>query len=248
MHANPDIQVSPMLTARIAGALWLIVIVASIASVIGTQPLDWRADPAALTASAVRAASTIRLGFAVRFFGKICYLAVSVILYELLKPVNRTMALFSAFCGVAGLLSGISSFNDFTALSLLEEAQRVAQPLADRLHASAVTIIATHSLEAGREDVFFGFQIGALGFLIARSRYIPRAIGVVLLLGGAGFLIISFTEFLSPTIGARLSPLVLPIVLLGEGALTIWLLVKGVNVDEWRAAVARSPEIDWAAR
>ena len=237
-----------MLAARTAGALWLIVIVASIASVIGTQPLDWRADPASLTASAVHAASSIRFGFAVRFFGKICYLAVSVILYELLKPVNRTVALFSAFCGIAGLLSGISSFNDFTALSLLEESQRVAQPLADKLHATAVTIIATHFLEPGREDVFFGFQIGALGWLIARSRLIPRAIGLVLLLGGASFLITSFAGFLSPTIGARLAPLVLPIAVLGEGALTLWLLIRGVNVDEWQAAVARSPKIDWAAR
>ena len=227
--SQPATDIPPLTAARIAGALWLIVIVASIASVIGTHPLDWRADPAALTASAIQTASSIRLGYATRFFGKICYLAVSVILYELLKPVNRTVALFSAVCGVAGLLSGISSFNDFTALSLLEESRRVAQPLADKLQATAVTIIATHSLEPGREDVFFGFQIGALGFLIARSRLIPRAIGLLLLLGCAAFLVTSFTDFLAPTLGARLAPIVLPIALLGEGSLALWLLFRGVK-------------------
>ena len=237
-----------MLAARIAGALWLIVIVASIASVIGTRPLDWRAEPGALAAAAEHAAAPIRLGFAVRFFGKICYLAVSIILYELLKPVNRTVALFSAFCGLAGLLSGISSFNDFTALPLLEESRRAAQPLADQLQASAKTLIATHSLASGNEDVFFGFQIAAVGFLITRSRFIPRAIGVLLLLGGGGFLITSFTDFLSPALGTRLAPLILPIAILGEGSLTLWLLVKGVNVGQWRAAVARSATTDWAAR
>ena len=247
MHEDPT-EASPILAARVAGALWLIVIVASIASVIGTHPLDWRADPASLSAAAAQSASSIRIGFAVRFFGKICYLAVSVILYEILKRVNRTVALFSAFCGLAGLLTGITSFNDFTALSLLEESRRVAQPLAEQLQATAKTIIATHSLEPGREDVFFGFQIGALGFLIARSRFIPRAIGMVLLLGGAGFLITSFTSFVSPAIGDRLSPLILPVAIIGEGALTLWLLAKGVNVEQWRAAVDGSAESDWAAR
>ena len=241
-------EASPILAARIAGALWLIVIVASIASVIGTHPLDWRADPASLAAAATQAAASIRIGFAVRFSGKICYLAVSVILYEILKPVNRTFALFSAFCGLAGLLTGITSFNDLTALSLLEESRRVAQPLADQLQATAKTIIATHSLEPGREDVFFGFQIAALGFLITRSSLLPRAIGVLLLLGGAGFLITSFTAFVSPGLGDRLAPLVLPIAIIGEGALTLWLLVRGVNVDQWRATVNRSAKSDRAAR
>lgn len=247
---SPDTanEPSPLLAARIAGALWLVVIVASIASVIGTRPLDWHADPGALVASATDAAYRIRLGFAVRFFGKVCYLGVTVILYQILKPLNRTLALFSAFCGLAGLLSGINSFNDFTGLSLLEESRRVAEPIASQLQASARTIISTHSLGSGGEDVFFGFQIAALGLLITRSRFIPRAIGVLLLLGGASFLITSFTNFLAPELGARVGPLMLPIVLLGEGSLTLWLLVKGVNVDQWRAAVARSAATDWAAR
>ena len=248
MHPNTVTEPSPLLAARIAGALWLIVIVASIASVVGTRPLDWRADPAALVADAINTASTIRLGFAVRFLGKICYVGVTILLYEILKPVNRSVALFGAFCGLAGLLSGINSFNDFTALSLLEESRRAAEPLASQLQASARTIIATHSLGSGGEDVFFGFQIGALGFLIMRSRLIPRTIGVLLLAGAAGFLITSLTNFLSPDLGARLGPLVLPLALLGEGSLTLWLLVKGVNVEQWRAAVAQSAAIDWAAR
>ncbi|HJP61124.1 MAG TPA: DUF4386 domain-containing protein [Gemmatimonadaceae bacterium] len=239
---------SPLLAARIAGALWLIVIVASIASVAGMHPLDWRADPAALVSTATSGASTIRLGFAVRFLGKVCYVGVTILLYQILKPVNRSVALFSAFCGLAGLLSGINAFNDFTALSLLEESRQAAEPLASQLQASARTIMATHSLGSGGEDVFFGFQIAALGVLITRSRLIPRAIGAVLLLGGAGFLIVSFTNFLSPALGDRLGPLVLPIAILGEGSLTLWLLLKGVNVEQWRAAVAQSSAIDWAAQ
>jgi len=244
--AHTPNETSPLVTARIAGALWLIVIVASVAT-IGTRPLDWHAEPGALVGAATGAATGIRSTYAIHFFGKICYVGVTILLYELLKPVNRSVALFSAFCGLAGLLSGISSFNDFTALSLLEESRRVAGPLANQLQATAKTIIMTHSLGSGGEDVFFGCQIAGLGYLMMRSRFMPRLIGVALLLGGAGFLIVSFTTFLSPALGARLTPLILPIAVLGEGAATLWLLVKGVDVEEWRATAARHAAIDRVA-
>lgn len=246
MQPDTATEASPLLTARTAGALWLIVIVASVAT-IGTRPLDWRADPGALVAAATGAASAIRFTFALHFLGKVCYIGVTILLYELLKPVNRSVALFSAFCGLAGLLSGTSPFNDFTGLSLLEESQRVAGPLASQLQSAGKMIIMTHSLGSGGEDVFFGAQIAALGFLLIRSLFIPRVIGALLLLGGAGFLIVSFTSFLSPPLGARLAPLILPIAVLGEGSATLWLLVKGVNVEQWRAAVARRAAIDRAA-
>jgi hypothetical protein len=64
---------------------------------------------------------------------------------------------------------------------------------------------------------------------------IPRILGVLLLLGGASYVINSFTNFLSPAIGAHLAPFIVPVAILGEGALTLWLLVKGVNVSRWDA-------------
>jgi hypothetical protein len=246
MRPDTTTEASPLFAARIAGALWLIVIVASVAT-IGTRPLDWRADPDTLVAAATSAAEAIRLTFAVHFFGKICYIGVTILLYELLKPVNKSVALFGAFCGLAGLLSGTSSFNDFTGLSLLEESQRVAGSLANQLQTTAKMVVTTHALGSGGEDVFFGCQIAAIGYLIVRSHFIPRTIGVLLLLGGAGFLITSFTSFLSPPLGARLAPLILPIAVVGEGAATLWLLVKGVDVDEWRATAARRAAMDRVA-
>ena len=93
-------------------------------------------------------------------------------------------------------------------------------------------------------DVYFYRRVG---YLIARSHFLPRAIGVLLLLGGAAFLITSFTNFLSPQLGDRLAPPLLPIVLLGEASLALWLLLRGVNVEQWRSAVARRATINPAA-
>ena len=163
----------PRGTARLAGILWLVVIAASLLSVATQSGLP-------------------RLANAANQFSGVCYLGVTVLLYQLFKPVDSTISLFSAFCGLAGVASG--------------EGFLVAM-------------------------VFFGAQIISIGYLITRSTLVPRILGVLLLLGGASYLINSFTNFLSPAIGAHLAPFIIPVAILGEGALTLWLLVKGVNVS-----------------
>ena len=248
MPPDTSTEPSPLFAARMAGALWLIVILASIAGVIGGTSLDLHGDPGTLAASALAFASKIRLTFVLFFFGKICYLGVTVLLYELLKPVNKSVALFGAFCGLAGLLSGgAGHINLLTALSLLEESRRATEPVASQLQGAAKILLGTAPRFSG-EDVYFGCQIASVGYLIARSHFIPRAIGVLLLLGGSCFLVTSFTSFVSPVLGDRLAPLLLPIVLLGEASLALWLLLRGVNVEQWRSTIARRSTIDPAAR
>jgi hypothetical protein len=239
---------SPLFRARMAGALWLTVILVSIAALIGGISLDVHGDAGTMAANALASASTIRLAFVLFFFGKICYLGGTVLLYELLKPVNKSVALFGAFCGLAGLLSGgAGHYNLLTALSLLEDARRATEPVAGQLESTAKILLGT-APRFGGEDVWFGLQILSVGYLIARSYFIPRPIGVLLVLGGLSFLVTSFTNFVSPALGDRLAPLLLPIVLLGEGALALWLLFGGVNVEQWRLAIARPSAINPAAR
>jgi len=248
MPSDTSPEPSPLFDARMAGALWLIVILVSIGAVLGGASLDMRGDPGTLTANVLASASKIRLTFLLFFLGKICYLGVTVLLYQLLKPVNKSVALFGAFCGLAGLLRGGGGhFNVLTALSLLEESRRAVAPVAGQLADSAKLLLATVPGFSG-EDVYFGVQILSVGYLITRSRFVPRAIGALLVLGGAGFLITSVTNFVSPALGDRLAPVLLPIVLLGEGSLALWLLVKGVDVERWRSTTARSSTINPAAR
>jgi len=245
MPLDTSTEPSPLFGARMAGALWLIVILASIVAVVGGASLDLRGDPATLAANALASAPRIRLAFVMLFFGKICYLGGTVLLYELLKPVNKSVALFGAFCGLAGLLSGAHGLNQLTALSLLEESRRATEPVASQLQ-GAVKIFLAPGFSG--EDVFFGCQIVSVGYLIASSHFVPRAIGVLLVLAGLCFLVTSFTNFVSPVLGDRLAPLLLPIVLLGEASLALWLLLRGVNVEQWRSTVARRTTINPTAR
>ena len=247
MPSDTSTEPSPLFAARMAGALWLIVILASAVAVIGEASLDLHGDPEALAANVLASASKIRLIFVALFFGKICYIGVTVLLYELLKPVNKSVALFGAFCGLAGLLTGAGgSINLLSALTLLEEARRATEPVASQLRGVVKILLGADGFSG--EDFFFGCQILSAGFLIVRSHFIPRAIGVLLVLGGLSFLTTSVTTLMSPTLGARVAPLILPIVALGEGSLALWLLVRGVNVEKWRSTTTRPSTINPAAR
>ena len=168
--------------ARVAGTLWLAVILVSVIGIAvqSTQP---------------------RIAFAALEFGAVCYIGVTVLLYALFKPVDATLALFAAACGVIGLASG----GDTSPTSPPSESGFLLGM------------------------VFFGFQILTIGFLITRSTLIPRVLGILLMLGGASYIVNSFTNFVAPDIGRHLMPFVVPIAILGEGALTVWLLVKGVR-------------------
>ena len=247
MPSDTSTEPSPLVGARMAGALWLIVILASIVAVIAEASLDLHGDPGTLAANVLASASKIRFIFVALFFGKICYIGVTVLLYELLKPVNKSVALFGAFCGLAGLLTGAGgSINLLTALTLLEEARRATEPVASQLRGVVKILLGADGFSG--EDFFFGCQILSVGYLIVRSYFVPRAIGALLVLGGLSFLTTSFTTLMSPTLGARVAPLILPIVALGEGSLALWLLVRGVNVEQWRSTVARRATINPAAR
>jgi len=77
--------------------------------------------------------------------------------------------------------------------------------------------------------VFFGLQCLSVGYLIVGSALLPRILGVLLALGGLSYLTASFTTFLSPALGARLAPYILPAGFVGEGSLAVWLIVKGAR-------------------
>ncbi|HMH26366.1 MAG TPA: DUF4386 domain-containing protein [Gemmatimonadaceae bacterium] len=220
---------SPQTTARLAGALWLIVIAVSIASLFAAPSVNINGSPAETAASILAAETPYRLAFALLFVGSLCYLGVTALLYELLRPVNRSVALFGAFAGLAGLTIGAASaVNELGALDLLKQASTAAPAAASQLQT-----IAQFALRDGPEFkvgmVFFGLQIASVGYLILRSGLVPRIIGGVLVAGGLSYIITSFATFVAPAVGARLSPMVIPIAILGEGSLTLWLLFKGVS-------------------
>lgn len=225
---------SPETTARLAGFLWLVVILVSVAS-IAAPSVNVHGTIAETAASVLASEGPYRLAFAELLFGGVCYLGVTALLYQLLKPVDPSVAFFGALASLAGITVGAASgVHTLSALALLHDASNAAPDAASQLQAIAQAALREDPAEFKIGMVYFGCHVASIGYLILRSTFLPRIIGAVLVAGGASYFIVSFTTFISPTLGARLTPFVIPIALLGEGSFTLWLLIKGVNAEKWR--------------
>ena len=227
------VQPSPLVTARMAGALWLAVIIVSALAVAGPS-IVIPGDAAATVHNILTFEFAYRIGIVETFIGGALYVGVTVLLYTLLKPVSRNLALFAAACGLIGVAVGaaltVSDLGVVAALKFAESAPAQAAPM----QAVAQSAIMTFGLGFKVGMVYFGLQCATVGYLIARSGFMPRAVGVLLGIGGSFYVISSLTYLVSPALGTLLSPVVIPVAFLGEGSTTLWLLFKGVNVEKWR--------------
>lgn len=226
---------SPSLTARIAGALWLTVIVTGLSAFMIRSPLILRGDAAATAANILASESLYRVAFVFDLIAGICYLGVTVLLYRLLRGVSRSVSLLAAFFGLAGVVIGsVTALNDLATLSVLGGEQYSNIFTTSQLQATAQMYLRVSGLGFTLAMVFFGLQVFSIGTLIIRCIFLPRILGVLLAMGGLSYIISSFATFMAPAFGARLTPFIVPIALLGEGSLTLWLLLKGVNVERWK--------------
>ncbi len=228
--------VSPGLKARIAGSLWLIVIVAGSFALMTTSSLIVRNEAAATANNILASELLFRVSVVADIVAGLCYVGVTVLLYGLLKPVSRSFSLLAAFFGLGGFAIGGPAFlSRLAALVLLEGDQYLSVFTTSQLQAMALTSLQLHVYGFHISLMLFGPQCIILGYLIVRSTFLPRILGVLLAIGGVGYIVSSFGIILSPSVGVLLSRFVLPAGLVGEGSLTLWLLLKGVNNSRWAA-------------
>lgn len=174
---------SPLVKARMAGVFWLMTALA------GTVALMSRARG---------------LGMAANTVAIVCYVVATLLVYQLLKPVSRSLSLAAALASIAGCANGV--FVMFLG----------APPQVARL-----------------STLGFGIHCFLVGCLILGSSFLPRAVGALMTLAGLGWLTLGSAMLLAPALGRTLSPYLMGLGILGEVSLTLWLLVMGVNVQRW---------------
>ncbi len=232
---------SPQLYARSCGVLYLYILVAgSFAEIFVRSKLIVSKDAATTAANIMTRESLFRLGFSGELLHLACDVAVAMLLYALLRPVDRNIALLAAFMRLAcDLILAAASLSHFAALRLLGGSDYLNTFQPDQLHSLALLAMDLHGDSYAISLVFFGFACFSLGYLVFRSGYLPRAVGALLAVAGACYLISSFAHFLHPTTGAVLfnAGILLPC-FVAELTLTLWLLVKGVNVTKWEETVS----------
>ncbi len=223
-------ETSPQVYARMAGLLYIVVIAAGIVSqmlISGKLVVD--GDAAATAANILAHKDLFQLGFTLYLVEMACQAAQMAFFYILLKPVSRNMAFLALSLGLVGC--AIKTFGRvfyIAPLLVLGGVPYLGVFSAGQLQSLALLLLNINSQAAGMALPFFGLSTCLNGILMIRSGFLPRILGILAVVGGLGWL-----TFLHPPLGLQLFAFVVPFALLGSVLTILWLLIKGVNVEQW---------------
>jgi len=228
-------QSSPQVYARIGGILYLMIIVAGAFGEIFVRGTLIVSGDAASTASNIMASQSLwRIGIAGDIIVHVFDIPLMLALYVILKPVNKNLALLAVlFNLIQTAVLVANKFNLLMPLFLMGNADYLKSFEPNQLYALIQLFVRLHGYGFGMGLIFFGFECLVLGYLIFRSGYLPRVLGVLMAVAGLSYLTNSFALLLAPTFSSMIVPAILVPALVGELSLSLWLLVKGVNVEKW---------------
>jgi hypothetical protein len=238
-----EVQTSPQTYARIGGVLYLIIIVIGFLGEFFVRDRLIVSGDTTATAERIMASEFLwRVGIAGEYFLLICAVALLLIFYRLLKPVSRDLALLAVFFNLVSItIEAVTSLYLVQTLFPLGDANYLKVLDPQQLHALAYLSIRSHGYGFGVSLIFFGCFCLVVGYLIFKSGYLPKVVGVLMQIAGLCYLTDSFALILSPSLADRLFPAILLPALVGEASLCLWLLAKGVNVSKWQARASTKP-------
>jgi len=224
-------ETPPIAYARVAGVLYLLIIVFGIFSeVIVRSSLIVEGDPAATVTNILAAKSLFRIGFVADAIMLLSDVAIAVLFYVLLKPVSKTLALAAAaFRLTQAAILGFNLLNYYAPMLLLGGAEYTTAFETDQLHAMVMLFLDMHSHGYDLGLLFFGISTLILGRLVIRSNFLPRVLGYGLMAAAVVYLAGSLTRFLLPAYVQLITPVYI-VPLIAELSFCLWLLVKGIRV------------------
>jgi len=228
-------------TARIAGVLYLVIaIVGGFAFTAGTSDLIIPGDATATANNIVASEGLFRIGAVGDSLTFLSEIVLVVLLYVLFRPVSKTFSLVAAVSRLAmTAMQGVNLLNKFVALLLLSGADYLTAFEPDQLHALVLLFLNAYEYGALIWGTFFGLHLLVLAYLLFKSGYFPRILGVLFAFASLGYLVDSFGHFLLPQYTEIYSWVVWATVP-AELSFAFWLLIKGVNVEQWEERALES--------
>jgi hypothetical protein len=225
---------TPMVWARTAGLLYLIAgLPAPFALVYLPSRLIVRGDAAATAANILASEGLYRLGILTLIYNAVLSIFLVLALYRVLQVVNKNAAsLMVIFTLVAVPISLLNELNSLAVLMLLKGGDTLSAFTTTQLQSMAYFFLRLHGQGINIAQIFWGLWLFPLGYLIYKSGFIPRWIGVLLIIACFGYVIQSIAAFL----GYNLS--IIFYTGWGEMVILLWLLIKGVNVEQWHQRAA----------
>jgi len=246
MNAPPMIkrisEASPRFKARMAGVFQLLEAITAACPgvfILGRLVVDGNA--AATAANILGHERLFWLGFASLLIGVACHITWALLMYELLKPVNRSLSSLATFVMLVGCaIQALTSLFYLAPLLILQGGSSLSAFTAEQLQALALMFVKLNSYANDIYLVFFGFWCILIGYLIFRSTFLPRILGVLLAISGLGWV-----TYLYPPLAYHLfMPYIAAASALGEVPLEFWLIVMGVNAQRWKEQASAEQSSD----
>ena len=220
--------------ARIAGALFLVSLIAGgFGEAYAPSKIIVSGDAAATVANIKNFGFIYRLGFAGFMIESLCDITLALLLYALLKPVNKYLSLLAAFFGlIATATFACAELFYFAPLVIMRGDSYLNTFSPDQLNALVLLTLKFSATAGMITTAYYGMGWLVRSYLMFRSGYLPKFLGVLMAIGGLGFVVRNFLLILAP---AYASDVFLMLMMPGGLIMTGWLLVKGVNLPTWNA-------------
>jgi len=217
-------------TARVAGILYIIMDVFMIFGGMYVDSKIYVPGDAVATASNILASEWLfRLGFVSFLVGLILQLFLVHVLYELFKSVDKGQARLMVILVVAGVsVAFLNNLNQYAPIVLLSGAEHLSAFNPAQLQTLAMVFLDMYNNGIMVAEIFWGLWLIPLGILVYKSRFVPKVLGVLLIVGCFGHLLSFLSTFLFPDYSAILIP-ISEMVMFGELPVFLWLLIKGVK-------------------
>jgi len=234
-------KMNPNKIARVAGFLYLLMAPFGVFGMFYVPSIIIVPGDAAITANNIMASESLfRSGIVSTLMVQIINIFMVLVLYKLLKPVNKNHALLMViFILIGAPIAMLNELNRLITLLLLSGADYLTVFTADQLQALVPLFLDLHEQGITIAGIFWSLWLFPMGYLAFKSGYIPRILGVLLIIAGFGYLIDSFAVFLLPNFYATISQFIL-FTTYGELLFPLWLLIKGVNVEQWEKRALES--------
>ncbi len=226
------VKTSPQFYAKTAGVLLLISILAGgFGEMFVLSKLIVYGNATSTAHNILASDSLFRFGFASYLIEAICDVTLILVLYLLLKPVHKNMALLTVLFGLASVITFAFAELFYIASLLILDADYLKSFSPDQINSLAMLSVKLYGYGGGVFMAFYGLATLLRGYLIFQSGYLPKFLGVLLILGGTCFVLRNFILVLTPAYASNFLLLPTAIAIL---TLSLWLLIKGVNVDKWK--------------
>jgi hypothetical protein len=237
-------KTSPNKVARIAGLLYgpLMLPLGLFGLMYIPTVLVVAGDAVTTTKNIMANIGLFRLSIATAIIVQVTHIFIVLLLYKLLKPVNKNLASLMVIFMLVGIpITMLNELNHAAVLLLLSGADYLKVFTEGQLQALVLMFHNLHEYVINSNaSIFWGLWLFPMGYLVIKSDFISKIPGVLLIMAGSGYIVDTFAKILSPNYGTTIIATIIMVTAFGEIVFPFWLLIKGVNVEKWKKRALES--------